>query len=547
MFARIKKSGNREYLQIVENNREGTKVKQRVLVTLGRLDQLHENNAVETLIKSLSRFSEQTLLIISNTHNPSSSTLRIGPGMIFDRLWKETGIEEAIKRLLEGRRFDFNVERVLFTTVLHRLMTSGSDRFCEQWQQDFKIRGVKNIPLHHFYRAMAFLGEDRELNQDEKKLSAERTKDMIEEELFFLQRDLFSDLEMVFFDTTSIYFEGEGGENIGQHGYSKDNRPDLYQMIVGVILDNNGRPLCCEMWPGNTADIKTIIPIMEKVRKRFKIKKFCIVADRGMISRETIEYIEKPESELTYILGVRMRKVAAVRDDVLSRGGRYSEVYPESLLSKDPSPLKVKTVMQDGKRYIVCYNSKQARKDGADRAAIIKSLEDKLKHGAKSMIGNKGYSRYLKVDKGGVTIDRDKIQNEERFDGKWVLTTNTALTAEEVAIKYKELWKVEYVFRSMKSILFTRPIFHQRDDTITGHVFCSFLALVVLKELERRMEKAGHEFHWKEIRQDLESLQEIDIEDEGRKFVMRTECRGICGKVFQAVGVALPPTMRQIS
>ena len=137
-------------------------------------------------------------------------------------------------------------------------------------------------------------------------------------------------------------------------------------------------------------------------------------------------------------------------------------------------------------------------------------------------------------------------RREERFDGKWVLTTNTALPAEQVALKYKELWQVEQVFRDTKSLLGTRPIFHRLDETIRGHVFCSFLALVLKKELYRRLEAAGHSFEWADIKQDLRALQQITIEEGGKRFAVRTECRGTCGKVFQAVGVAVPPTIRQL-
>ena len=546
MFARVKKSGKYEYLQLVENKREGDKIRQHVLLTIGRIDQLAVKYEVESLIRSLSRFSEETLLILSKRSTLSANAKTIGPTLIFERLWKETGIKGAIEKMTEGRRFGFNVERTIFTTVLHRLFVSGSDRYCDNWHQNHSIQGAEELALHHFYRSMAFLGEETEPVTQDKQLSAERIKDKIEDDLFFAQRNLFSAIEMVFFDTTSIYFEGEGGESIGQRGFSKDSRPDLKQMIVGVILDNHGRPLCCEMWPGNTADIRTLRPIIEKVKSRFQITNFCIVADRGMISKEMLEYLENPENPIQYILGVRMRKVTEVKQEVLSRGGRYTEVHPESKNTKDPSPLKVKEVVHNQKRYIVCYNPRQARKDAAEREAIVKSLEDKLKQGVKPMIGNKGYQRYLKVDKDCAWIDREKIKAEERFDGKWVLRTNTTLSASETALRYKDLWMVEHVFRNMKSNLFTRPIFHKRNDTITGHVFCSFLALVLLRELQRRMEANGVEFHWKQIKLDLQALQEVIVKENKRKVVVRTECQGVCGKVFQSVGVAIPPTIKEM-
>ena len=546
MFARVKKSGKFEYLQIVENRWEGKKTKQRVIATLGRLDKMQDKGEVDRLIHSLSRYSKKAMLILSSKSNLNAKVKKIGPSIIFDRIWKETGIASIIRNILSERRFEFDVERAIFITVLHRLMISGSDRYCDYWRQDYKIKGSEELSLHHFYRAMSFLGEETCEQKNASPFTTRRTKDIIEEQLFLSRRDIFSSLEMVFFDTTSIYFEGEGGEKIGAYGYSKDHRPDLKQMIVGVIIDNKGMPLCCEMWPGNIADVKTLIPIISSIKKRFGVNQFCIVADRGMISKETLDKLESPGSTINYILGVRMRKVNEVKREVLSRAGRYREIHSESNRSKEPSPLKVKEVWHRKKRYIVCLNTKQARKDARDRENILESLQDKLKQGAGSLVGNKGYRKYLKIKKNSVSINYDKVKYEQRFDGKWVLITNTDLSAEEVALHYKELWMVEHIFRNMKSLLETRPIYHRIDETITGHIFCSFLALVLLKELEHRLEESGYDFEWGKVRQDLKSLQEITIEENNKKFAIRSECRGTCGKVFQAVGVAVPPTIVEL-
>jgi transposase len=545
MFARIKKSGKYQYLQIVENHKEGKKVKQSVIATVGRLDRLQSKGRVETLIRSLSKYSEKVLLVLSNKSDVTANGKKIGPHLIFERLWSELGIKEAIKRFLKGRKFEFDVERAIFLTVLHRLMISGSDRSCDKWRRDYVIEGIDGIELHHMYRAMAFLGEELSDQKDATPFSPRCMKDLIEEDMFFTQRDLFSGLDLVFFDTTSIYFEGEGGE-LGEKGFSKDHRPDLNQMVVGAVIDDSGRPICCEMWPGNTADVKTLIPVIDRIRKRFTICRFCIVADRGMISAETIEELESPERNIPYILGARMRKVKEVKLEVLSRSGRYTEVYPEGKTSKDPSPLQVKEVRVDGNRYIVCLNTRQARKEAKDREAIIASLKEQIKRGPKSLVGNKGYRKYLKVQRDSVTIDLEKVKYESRFDGKWVLKTNMDLSPEQVALKYKELWMVERVFRDIKTMFETRPVFHQRGDTIRGHVFCSFLALVLRKELQRRLETSGYVFEWSDIKQDLKALQEILIEENGKCLAIRSQCIGTCGKVFQAVGVAVPPTIREI-
>jgi hypothetical protein len=159
MFARIKKSGQYQYLQIVENTKEKGKVRQRVIATVGRLDELEEKGRIETLIRSLSRFSERTLLVLSGDSEVLADAKKIGPALIFERLWESTGIKHAIKKALKERYYQFDVERAIFLTVLHRLMVSGSDRFCNRWHWDYVIDGVEGLDLHHLYRAMAFLGD----------------------------------------------------------------------------------------------------------------------------------------------------------------------------------------------------------------------------------------------------------------------------------------------------------------------------------------------------------------------------------------------------
>ena len=223
MFASIKKSGKHQYLQIVESRKIKGKVVQRVIVTLGRMDQLQEKGRIETLIRSLSRFSEKVLLILSGKGDVRASAKKIGPALIFERLWKELGIQKVIGDLLSERKFEFDLERAIFLTVLHRLFVSGSDRSCDKWRRDYVIQGVEELSLHHLYRAMAYLGEELTEQEDETSFSPRCIKDIIEEQLFTERRDLFTGLDFVFFDTTSIYFEGAGGETIGEKGFSKDH------------------------------------------------------------------------------------------------------------------------------------------------------------------------------------------------------------------------------------------------------------------------------------------------------------------------------------
>jgi len=554
MFFRVKKAGAREYLQLVENKWQDGRTRQRVVATIGRMDQIEEDGGLDAIVRSAARFSQKMIVLTAHEkgETTTATTKRIGPSLIFSRLWEETGCRRQLQGLLRGRKFGFDVERAVFLTVLHRLMQSGSDLRCDRWREDYRIDGAGDIGLHHVYRAMAWLG--KELDEGEQEgatpFAPRCTKDVIEEGLFLGRRDLFSSLSMVFFDTTSIYFEGEGGQTLGARGHSKDHRPDLKQMVVGAVLDDEGRPICCELWPGNTADVTTLIPVVDRFRKRFGIERVCIVADRGMTSKQTIEELTGEERGWDFILGARMRQVNEVKREVLSRAGRYRIVTPPRSKKKDPSPLKVKEVRVDGRRYVVCHNEDQARKDREDREAILAGLEEQLRRGEKALVGNKGYRKFLKKkDQEGPAyeIDRDKIAEEARYDGKWVLRTSLEdLDAAEVALQYKQLLMVENLFRSAKSLLETRPVYHKCDETIRGHVFCSFLALVLKKALEDRFEEKGFDLAWADVLQDLDRLEEVEIEQDGKRFVLRTQTQGVCGKVFQAVGVALPPTLRQV-
>ena len=549
MYFRVKRTGAYAYLQIVESFREKSQVHQRVLSTVGRLDVLQATGQLDTLMRSGLRFCKKLAVIDAHAAGQTEpvQVQRVGPDLVFSRLWEALQLGTIIKRALQSRRYEFDVERAVYLTVIHRLFASGSDRAAERWREAYRLPGTEKLNLHHLYRAMAFLGEALKDQPGTQVLRTPRcTKDWIEEELFEQRRDLFSAIDLVFFDTTSIYFEGEGGEEMGQHGKSKDHRPDLKQMVVGLALDIHGWPLCCELWPGNTADVTTLLPVVNRLRQRFRVRRVSIVADRGMISARTIAALESKEMDCDYILGARMRSVKEVSERVLADRGRYQEITPERKTSKDPSPLKVKEVVIEDRRYIVCLNEEQRRKDSADRKAIVEHLRAQLKRGDKDLIGNKGYRKYLQAGEGEhFTIDEEKIKEEVRYDGKWVLQTNLADEPEIIALAYKELWRVEDMFRTMKSILETRPIYHKRDETIRGHVFCSFLALLLKRELEQRLEEKGETWEWAEILRGLDNLQEVEALFQGKRFILRSQVLGQAHRAFMAAGVALPPTLRE--
>jgi hypothetical protein len=542
MYFRRKTSAGRAYLQIVESRRDGDQVRQQVIATLGRFDELQASGQLERLVRSGARFAAKAMVLsaASNDAAIKIAVRRIGPALVFERLWEETGCRAVIADLAGKRGHKFALERAVFLTVLHRLFVSGSDRAADRWREDYAIAGVEGLDLHHLYRAMAWLGEElAEKEQDGRTPFAPRClKDVVEERLFAHRRDLLTRLDLVFMDTTSLYFEGAGGQTLGQHGYSKDHRPDLRQMILAVLIDGDGRPVCSEMWPGNTADVTTLIPVIERLRRRFDIARVCVVADRRMISAATMAELEA--RRLLYILGVRERSDKLVLDDPAP--------FVPLLMKKRSKEIEygAKTVLLAGRRYIVCRNHQEAAKDAADRASIVAALERQLAKGDKALVGNTGFRRYLKtISEEHFAIDPDKIEEERKLDGIFVLRTNTDLNPLEAMLCYKQLWTVEQTFRTAKHLLSTRPIFHKLDETIRGHVFCSFLALVLKTELEQRIVGLGRvRSSWPEIVADLDSLTETEIEYDGKRFVVRAAPRHAASLALRAAGVALPPTVR---
>ena len=306
MFARTKKSGPREYLRIVESQREGNKVRQRVPGTPGRMDRLRESGDLDRLVAKIARFCERSMVLSTARDGAAGDGMdlsHVGPGLVFDRLWEETGCREAVATEASGRRFGFDLERVVFFSVLHRLFASGSDRQAERWGRSRVVSGLAPPPLQHLYRAMAWLGEEVGRSGEE---GCRTMKDRIEERPFAGRRGLFSRLDLAFFDTTSLHFHGSGGEELGRRGHSKDGRPQLRQMVLGVVLDEAGTLVCSEMWPGNTADVTTLLPVADRLSRRFGISSVCLVADQGMVSEATMAELERRGWGMCwgYVLGV---------------------------------------------------------------------------------------------------------------------------------------------------------------------------------------------------------------------------------------------------
>jgi len=424
-----------------------------------------------------------------------------------------------LRKLAQDRKFEFDLERASFAMALQRLCAPGSDLAGSEWLKTVQAPGVEGLALHHFYRTAAFLAGVR---QD------------LESRLLYRDLNLFNQtLEVVFIDTTSLYYYRDTETEWRKRGYSRDHRPDLPQWVLCVAVNAQGWPIAWEIFPGNTADQKALCQVVAVLRQRFHLRRVTVVADRGMISRDTIKLLTDHEAApCDYVLGCRMRRQKEVSEAVLARGGRYQTVAHN---------LEVKEVQVEGRRYVVCRNPLEAQKDAAAREAILDKLRQTIeKQGAKAVIGNRGYARFLKVAKGSVSVDEEAVKRDARLDGKFVLTTNTDLPTAEVAQTYKSLWRVERTFREQKSTLEVRPIYQQRDDTSMGHIVASFLALRLEVDLQQRLEEREVKVSWPDLRRDLGQVQSVLVELDGQRYQLRTDLVGSAHHAFAAARVRPP-------
>jgi hypothetical protein len=531
MFVRCKRSvgrgGEYEYLQIVRSYREAGKVRQQIIGTLGRRDKLLASGELDGLLKSLAGFSEKLKVVeaVRESGLAARTARQWGPALVFGRLWERQGLPEVLRKLAVGRKFEFDVERAAFAMALQRLCAPGSDLQGSGWVQTVAAPGLEGLALQHFYRTTAFLAQVR---QD------------LEGVLFRRDRNLFNQtLDLVFLDTTSLYCYRDTETAMRRRGYSRDRRPDLPQLVLCVAVDGQGWPIAWEIFPGNTADQEALAQVVAVLRERFRIGQVIVVADRGMISAQTISLLTEHETApFDYVLGCRMRRQKEVSEAVLARAGRYQAVADN---------LEVKEVRVQERRYVVCRNPVEAKKDAAAREALLAKLKNTVeKQGPKAVIGNRGFARFLKVAKGSVSIDAEAVQRDARLDGKFVLTTNTGLPAAEVAQTYKSLWRVERTFREQKSTLEVRPIYHHRDDTSMGHIVASFLALRLEVDLQQRLDDREAKVSWPDLMRDLGQVHSVLLELDGNRYQLRTDMVGAAHHAFAAAGVRPPSSVTHL-
>ena len=464
---------------------------------------------------------------------------------VLEQVWKELGIGAVLEGQARTQRTKGPFERALFAMVANRALAPYSKLYCyEQWlREEVYLPGAKALELHHLYRAMDFL---------------EAHKAAVEKAVYFKMADLMNaDVDLIFYDTTSLHFEvdeedeatlrGVGGEHLPlrKRGHSKNGRTDAPQIVVGLAVTRDGLPVRSWVFAGNTADVTTVEKVKEDLRG-WRLGRCVFVGDAGMNSEENRRKLGLGNGK--YILGAKMRAGDEVTALVLARPGRYQAVRDN---------LRVKEVVvgagERRRRYVVCHNPAEETRQREHRAKLVAQLEAELgamkgggEHGKRAceLIASSRFGKYLRQLKGGaLRIDRGAIAEAERYDGKWVITSNDdTLSAEDMALGYKQLLRVEQCWRQLKSGLRMRPVFHFRPWRIQAHISISVLALLLERIIEIR---AGDT--WRNVRAQLETIKVVEYDRAGARIRQTTEARPETATLLQKLGIPLPPKLHLIA
>lgn len=459
-----------KYLYLVESQwvKDKKRPTHKLIYSFGRLTELNReklealaNSLLAYLNKDQAQIDADSELVWTKTYGT--------PHLIMEAI-KELKIDRMLRRQIGKRKLESRVDFAVMGMILNRCMNPLSKIQVDDWlKNDIHFSHASTLKPHHFYRGLDFL---------------ESGKDEIEDDLYWQTRDLFNrKVDMVFYDTTTTYVEGEGGADCFEFGYSRDQRPDKKQIVVGLATDRDGLPLASSFFPGSTMDVKTVKVMSERV-KRFQVGRVVFVCDRGMVSEDNLLHLEQEGYD--YLVGIKLRQIKEVRQEVLSKPGRFQKVADN---------LEVKEVYLSGKRYIICHNREEAVRDKSIRESVVKELEEELERvnrGTLSICGlfnnalKKRFTRELKS--GRYTVDRGKVREDERFDGKYVLlTTERSLTAGELAVEYKNLYRVERAFRSLKQNIDIRPIYHWKEYRVKAHLTLCVLSYFVQRYIELKM------------------------------------------------------------
>lgn len=526
------------YVHIVESKRVDGKPKQRFIASLGRF----ADDPVKGLeiARAFARFYEKRIAQGQESQDQGepllkvTETRRFGPLAALDEVWRELGMSALFKRLAGDRQFEFPLERAVFAMVAQRILEPGSKLACASWlDEEVLLEGSPALNSDSLYATLSWLeevGNGVELGVYDSLKESGRL-----------------DSVAVFYDTTTTWFEGRGPEELAEFGRVKSGHPKgRRQILVGLVRSEQGWPITHRVFAGNKADVATVQEILLDLRLRFGIKRCVFVGDRGMVSEEILDLLEKLNFQ--YVVAVKLRGLKEVREQVLPQAFGFEKVRDN---------LEVKEVHVGQRRYLICRNPQGVERDTKRRADIMEALTKKLGEGnsahtqhGREILVNRAFRRYVIEREGRILIDEKKIEDDAKTDGLWVLRTNHDLaTAPDLALLYKDLGRIERDFRDLKSFLELRPVYHYKSERVKAHVHICILAKTILVELDKRRQASGSKRSVAKLLKDLESIKATRLEVGEFVRWARTEFSSKAAAALKALKIErrLPKTLNSVA
>jgi transposase len=555
MFLKTTVSQGHKYLQIIKSYRKEGKVRHKVIANLGRADRLAENG-LENIIVSLQKYviSKEKPAVNKSLRDISKmkEKARVNYGYLaYKRLWNKFSVEELLKSLLKNRKVKFPFAEIIFSLVINRLLMPSSKHF-HYYHRDRFLEFDEGLSLHQIYRALDILSKNKEA---------------IEKELFERNRNLFNmEVDIVFYDVTTYHFESQKADALRDFGFSKANKVNEVQVVMGLLINREGRPIGYELFPGNTFEGKTMLNILKKLKKLFNLKQVIIVADKGLNSKINLKEIK--DRGFDYIVSAKIKNMSnKIQKKILTEEGYTEKSYKEDdddeiyrnktidyenkVVYVDEETQKKKTITLEEKMVCV-YSSKRAKKDRRDRERAIEKANKVIEENNRNLLTQKkGYKKYIKTGEEkpdskelNLSIDEERIENESRFDGYSAIEySQKDLSPDEVIEQYHNLYRIEESFRILKSTMRARPIYLRTSEHIAGHFIICFFAFLLERELEIRMRKRKIGFSPERIKEALNSMEFSHIEIDKESLYLKGKHVELASKIFSTLRINQPENL----
>jgi len=531
MFIKITKSGQYEYTYLVRSYREENTTKHEYLFNLGRLDQIENNKSFQNLAKRLLELSKAKDMVSLDTI--SDAQIVNWGYIVYQKIWKEFGLDNLLFQLKDSGKTQFDLSNTCFLMTIQHLLDPKS-KLKTYTNQHHYVR-LPEVKLHQMYRSLDILCDHKE---------------MLEEEIFFKNRNLFNiQVDVVFYDVTTFSFESVRKDSLRDFGFSKDAKFKEVQVVMGLLIDREGRPIGYDLFPGNTFEGKTLDVALQKLEKRFGIRRVIIVADRGVNSKMNLKKIT--DRGYDYIFASRIKNMKKdIRQEI------FKDDYQEMGEISYKVINYINKIKEDHQIYelpenlVITYSPKRAQKDRADRERLITKARSLLQNKSSITASNKrGGKKYLRSSREvSWVLDEEAIRKDEMFDGYYAIQTSERnLTPKDILEAYHNLWKIEESFRIMKTTLEVRPVFHWTEPRIKGHFVICFLAFLLERTLEFKLKKAHLSVSPQQIRETLNSMSFAEVKIKQKKFYIKTKFNSLGNKILRLSHIKPPPNVTPTS